>query len=156
VVTVTFTPATSGGLHWNGTGDCSHGQPGGFQCCGPSQSPLLLRMANASAQDGSGWTWVRTPTLPTLDATRGTLVATLPGVNASSLDQTRLRLSWEGYPSCALYNGVGGPDGGGDALVAEPWDVALDSEGTPTPVPVPACIFPCPVNGQPMDCCGPQ
>ena len=32
---------------------------------------------------------------------------------------------------------------------------ALDFLGA-TPVPVPACIFPCPEAGLPADCCGPQ
>jgi hypothetical protein len=150
--TITSLPHLSSPSPTDGTGDCSYQQPAGFQCCGATDSPVLLRVANSSAADGTGWTWVRTAQ-PTVDAAAGTVTAAL--ANASEVDLARVRLDFEGLPTCALYNGVGGPDSL-TALVAEPWDVALDSEGRPTPVPVPACIFPCPVDGRPIDCCGPQ
>jgi sialate O-acetylesterase len=153
-VTLAFSAATSAGLHLNATAQCAAGpQPAGGGCCGASGSPVFLRVANASAADGSGWSWARTAP-PTVDAGAGTLQAVL--ANASEVDLARVRFSFEPYPACALYNGVGGPDGGGDALVAEPFDVALDATGRATPVPVPACVFPCPEPGLPEDCCGPQ
>jgi hypothetical protein len=150
-VTLAFTAASSAGLHLNATAQCAASQPAGT-CCGDGSSPVFLRVANASAADGSGWSWARTA-MPTVDAGAGTLRATL--ANASEVSLARVRFSFEPYPLCALYNGQGGPDGG-DALVAEPWDVALDAAGGATPVPVPACIFPCPEAGLPADCCGPQ
>ena len=90
---------------------------------------------------------------PAVDATAGAVTAAF--ANASAVDLSRVRLGFEGWPTCALYNGVGGPDWG-DAVAAEPFDVALDAAGHATPVPVPACIAPCPVEGAPADCCGPQ
>jgi len=153
-VTLFFAAATSAGLHLNATAQCAASAPpppGG--CCGGAVgSPVSLRVANASAADGSGWSWTRTAPA-TVDAAAGSLSAVL--ANASAVDLTRVRLSYEPYPACALYNGEGGPDGG-DALVAEPFDVALDADGRATPVPVPECVFPCPEPGLPADCCGPQ
>ena len=147
-VTLTF---TSAGLHLNATAQCAAGAPPpGGGCCGAGGSPVFLRVANSSAADGSGWTWTRTAP-PTVDAGAGTLRATL--ANASEVDLARVRFSYEPYPACALYSGAGGPDG---ALVAEPFDVLLDAAGRATPVPVPACVFPCPEPGLPADCCGAQ
>jgi len=151
-ITVVFTPNTSTGLHFNGTGDCDYAQPKGFDCCGETQSPLAVRVANASAADGTGWTWVRTGFPVVVDSVSGVIYATL--ANTSAVDLSRLRLSHEGYPTCAFYNGEGGPEG--SAMVAEPWDVVLDAQGHPTPVPVPTCIYPCPIQGLPDDCCGLQ
>jgi sialate O-acetylesterase len=152
VVSLFFTPATSAGLHFNGTADCAYNQPHGFVCCGATDSPVFLRVENVSAADGSGYTWARTAP-PAVDATAGAVTAAF--ANASAVDLSRVRLGFEGWPTCALYNGVGGPDWG-DAVAAEPFDVALDAAGHATPVPVPACIAPCPVEGAPADCCGPQ
>jgi hypothetical protein len=151
-VTLAFSAATSAGLHLNATAQCAAAQPSGGCCDSAGGSPVLLRVANASAADGSGWTWTRTAP-PTVNAGAGTLSAAL--ANASEVDVTRVRLSYEAYPACAVYNGEGGPDGG-DARVAEPFDVVLDAAGRATPVPVPACVYPCPEPGHPADCCGPQ
>ena len=119
-VTVTYGPATSGGLHLNGTADCgfandtdqSRGTTG--PCC--TISPFVFR-----AIDGS---WVRSPQPPTV---RGNKVIVPIPAGGPFAD---LSYNFEAYPPCALYSVLGsGPDSH-TGLPAAPFRQALLS-GSP-------------------------
>jgi sialate O-acetylesterase len=85
--TVTFRADTAVGLHQYGTAACA-------ACC--TQSPMELQTA-VDLQ------WVRTGPM------------TISGTSVTAAINTTkkivgVRFDWTGYPQCALYNGVGGPD----------------------------------------------
>jgi len=106
-VTIMFRADTAINLHMTGTAACS-------QCC--NQSSLELQTA-----DGK---WNRAPMTIHTDTHSIT----------SFLNTTQkligVRFDWEGYPQCALYNGIGGPDNH-TGLAAPPF-----SFSPPPPPPV--------------------
>ena len=89
-----FVPGTASNLNLNGTGACT-------SCCDDSAFSVMLA-------DGS---WAKAP-------------ASIVSGNEVLLNAGKpilgIRLDWEGYPQCALYNGVGGPDSH-TAIAASPF-----------------------------------
>lgn len=88
-----FAAGTAFGLHLAGTAACR-------ECC--AISPFSVMSANG--------TWARAPA-----SVRGAEVFL-----SAAAPILGIRLEWEGYPQCALYNGVGGPDSH-TALAAPPF-----------------------------------
>ena len=130
-VTATFDPATAKGLHWHGTAECT-------VCCTPNAnyrefSALELRVVNDS--DITGFSWQRTA-MPTIAG--NTVSAVLSPEPAGALVSTELlRMMYDGFPQCGLYEGVGGPDND-TAISASPFFVNI-STTPPRIVPAPAC-----------------
>jgi len=91
--TLGFEAGSSDGLHLSGSAACTN-------CCQTSPFEVI------------GWDrqWTRVP---------ATVVGSLVRLTSPS-PIVGIRLSWEGYPQCALYNGVGGPDNH-TALAAAPF-----------------------------------
>ena len=87
-VTVTFVPGTAHNLHANGTAACDENE-----CC--NTSPFEVR---SSTKDN----WTRADFSV---VNRRVLLSVPEGIIPSEV-----RYDWEGYPQCAIYNGVGGPD----------------------------------------------
>ena len=89
-----FVPGTATNLNLNGTGACT-------SCCDDSAFSVMF-------VDGS---WAKAP-------------ASIVSGNEVLLNAGKpilgIRLDWEGYPQCALYNGVGGPDSH-TAIAASPF-----------------------------------
>jgi hypothetical protein len=85
--TIAFEEGTADGLHLSGTGACD-------KCCDVSPFEVLDRTGQ--------WTRAAAKVI----AGAGSDVVELTAGNPI----LGIRLDWEGYPQCALYNGVGGPD----------------------------------------------
>ena len=96
--TIRFAAGTAASLHLSGAAECA-------ACCGVS--PL-----EAMAADGS---WARLDIEVHDEGGEGSYISV-----RSPSEIVGLRLHWEGYPQCALYNGVGGPDSH-TALAAAPF-----------------------------------
>lgn len=86
-ITVTFEPGTEAHLHANGTAACD-------ECC--NISPFELRGSTTE-------NWTRADF--TVVGNRRILLSVPEG-----MIPTEVRYDWEGYPQCAVYNGLGGPD----------------------------------------------
>ena len=86
-ITITFVPGTERHLHANGTAACD-------QCC--NISPFEIRgLATGN--------WTRAD-FTVVDNRR--VLLSIP----EGMIPKEVRYDWEGYPQCALYNGLGGPD----------------------------------------------
>ena len=87
-VTVTFVPGTAHNLHANGTAACDKNE-----CCNTSHFEVR------SSTKGN---WTRADFYV---VSRRVLLSVPEGIIPSEV-----RYDWEGYPQCAIYNGIGGPD----------------------------------------------
>ena len=100
-------PSTSQGLHFEGTAGCS-------ECCYVSPFEVLGK------QSRGNWT-------------RATATIKDGEIHLESKEEEifGIRFGWEGFPQCALYNGVGGPDDHG-GIAAKPFEWCLHPSGIPS------------------------
>eukprot|EP00563_Minutocellus_polymorphus_P017739 CAMPEP_0197720292 /NCGR_PEP_ID=MMETSP1434-20131217/3704_1 /TAXON_ID=265543 /ORGANISM="Minutocellus polymorphus, Strain CCMP3303" /LENGTH=543 /DNA_ID=CAMNT_0043305137 /DNA_START=238 /DNA_END=1869 /DNA_ORIENTATION=+ len=102
-IIVTFVPGTECHLHANGTAACDENE-----CC--NTSPFEVH----SSTKGN---WTRADF--TVLGNRRVLLSVPEGIIPSEV-----RYDWEGYPQCAIYNGVGGPDDH-HGIAATPFHIAV-------------------------------
>ena len=119
-IIVKFDPAVSNSLHFSGTAAC-------VACC--AISPLEVSVGGTITTG----VWVRT-TLPIINQAAYAISATFNVTSQlmqGGVGGVAVRYDWEGYPQCALYNGVGGPDNH-TGIAATPFLIAPPSPPPPS------------------------